>query len=156
MKALYIAIFTFFLISFSNLSFSAIKTTEMHDLKPYSLTLNEDVQNCKTKGCKPIIGITFNTLQIEDLNEKLDIDLNFENCSMHFSAWKYRLKEDTLIITDGDNTPVKINCDGNVSTYNKVSFLQRNGQYGIVLRKIEGVYTHLGKLSIGIMFLPIK
>tara|TARA_B100002049_G_scaffold74448_1_gene54696 strand:- start:27588 stop:28061 length:474 start_codon:yes stop_codon:yes gene_type:complete len=125
-------------------------------LKPYSLTLESDVDSCRQFGCLPLIGITTETLVLSNLEEKLPITLNFENCKMSFDAWKYRVKDDYLLITSGDNTPVKIDCDGRTTTYPNASFFRRNGEYGIKLRKMDNGYSHLGKLSIGVMFMPVK
>lgn len=125
-------------------------------LKPYSLTLETDVETCKKSGCLPLIGITTETLVLSNLDDKLPVTLNFENCKMSFVAWEYSLKNDYLLIIGGNNTPVTINCDGRTNTYPNATFFRRSGEYGIKLRKIGEEYSHLGKLSIGVMFMPVK
>ena len=149
------------LASLSALSISAIekgradrpKPAEIH---PSSQQLHLDIENCKKAGCKPIFGTTEVTLKFNIEKDKdLKFRLHYENCHIDIQTSDYK-KIDNAIRFTKNSHPVDVICDNNSVKYNRISFLEMNNSFGMKLRKIENTYSHLGYLTIGVIFMPSK
>jgi hypothetical protein len=140
--------------------FSAVSTSKptpqkLNEVHPYSDTLHKDIERCLTHGCKPIYGTINGKLNFkDDRSETYEIQLDFEFCSASISASSFIFKNSKLLIQSKAPDLAKITCNNESSTYNRISLVDYDGLSGVSLREINGTYTHLGKLQMGIIFLP--
>lgn len=133
--------------------FERPKLAEIH---PSSQQLHVDIEKCQISGCKPIFGTTEETLKFNlDQDKSLSFRLHFENCHLDIETSTFKKIDDAIRFTS-NSTPVDVKCDKESVKYERISFIAMNNSFGMKLRKIDDSYSHLGLLTVGVIFMPSK
>lgn len=126
-------------------------------LHPSDIKLNETAVHCQYHGCPPIFGYTTQKLALSPgtINE---IKIDFEFCSMALKNLKAEENNDAawgqhLIISKNRDSVLHIDCPNGTNDFYNFIPIDENQQFNLKLRKINGTYTHYGKLKVGVMFI---